>query len=92
MHHTMIVAEVMAQGGGITAQSGEGLKNVVLGIIGSLLLIVMAGRMLASYTEERYGKMISLVAGGAAVAGVVYFPDTAISIVKGLFSQFTGAA
>lgn len=92
MHHTMILADAMAQGGGITAQSGEGLKDIVLGIIGSLLLILMAGRMLAAYAEERYGKMVSLVAGGAAVAGVAYFPDTAIAILKGLFSQFTGAA
>lgn len=92
MHHTMIVAEVMAQGGGITAQSAEGLKTIALGIIGTLTVILMAGRMLASYAEERYGKMISLVVGGAAVAGVAYFPDTALSILKGLFSTTTGAA
>ena len=87
--NSMILADAMAQGG-ITAQSGEGLKNVLLGIIGSLLLIVVGGRMLAALTEERYGKMLSLIAGGAAVALFAYMPDVGVSILKGFASMVTG--
>lgn len=77
---------VLAQG--ITRESGQNIQDLVLPIIGSFLLIIIGGRLVAALMEERYGKMLSLIAGGVVVAGFVFLPDQAVGILKGLWNTF----
>lgn len=90
---THLVAEAvpLAQAG-LTANSADQFTKIILGIIGSLFLLVLGGRMLAAYGEERWGKMLSLLGGGIVVAGVCYTPDAVVSVLRGLFSTFVGSA
>jgi hypothetical protein len=74
----------------LTANSGTTVRNTILGIIGTFAIVVLAARSLAAFADERYGKLGSLIAAAVPVTGFCYFPDQTVSILKGLFSAFTG--
>ena len=80
-----------AGGGGLTAHSADAAKNVILGIIGSFLVVIVAGRSLSALASDQYGKMLSLAAGASVVALFTFFPDSGVGILKGFASMFTGA-
>lgn len=79
---TMLLAQQL------TENSGTQLRSIILGILGTLLIVVIAFRCFAAFTEERYGKMLGIVAAGIVVAGFVYFPSQAVGIFKGLWGAF----
>lgn len=70
----------------LTPNSGTGLRRVILGILGTLLIVVIAIRVGVAFVEERYGKMLGIIAAAVVVAGFVYFPSQATSILKGLWN------
>lgn len=79
-------------GGGVhladlTAQSGQALQKVILGICGTALIVLVAVKALKAYAEDKYGKLASLVIAGGLVAFFVYFPDDAIALLKSLGSS-----
>jgi hypothetical protein len=74
----------------LTATSGVNFRNIILGIIGTLLVVVMAARGVGAYADQQYGKLVSIIAAAVPVAGFCYFPDQTIAIVKGLFTAFFG--
>jgi hypothetical protein len=74
----------------LTATSATNFRNIILGIIGTLATVVLAARTLGAFADERYGKMVTLIAAAVPVIGFSYFPDQTVSILKGLFSTFTG--
>lgn len=82
VQQTMVLAQ------GLTPNSGTGLREIILGILGTLLIVVIAFRCFAAFTEERYGKMLGIIAAGIVVAGFVYFPSQAVGIFKGLWGAF----
>jgi len=85
----MILADItnLAQ---LNARSGIGLRDVVLGILGTLAILVLAGRAIAAFAGENYGKFVSLSGAGIFVFGICYFPDRTVDILKGLFGLFFG--
>lgn len=74
----------------LTATSGTTIRNTILGIIGTFAIVVLAARSLGAFADERYGKMVTLTIAAVPVMGFCYFPDQTVSILKGLFSAFTG--
>jgi hypothetical protein len=78
---------VLAQ---LTATSGTALRDIALGIIGTLALIVLAARFLGALADEQYGKMITAFLASVPVFGFSYFPDITVSIIVGVFTAFFG--
>lgn len=78
---------VLAQ---LNENSADHLRDIVLGIVGALAVMVLAARALAAMADDRYGKMLGLFAGGALVLGVCVFPEQATSILVGLFTTVFG--
>lgn len=74
----------------LNANSGVNFRNIVLGIIGTLAVVVLAGRALGAFADERYGKLVTLLAAAIPVIGFCYFPDQTTSILKGLFTSIFG--
>lgn len=69
----------------LTGTTGLGLRNALLNILGSFLVLLVAFRAVALLADEKYGKMITLMLGGAVVAGFCFFPDQAIALLKALW-------
>lgn len=74
----------------LSATSGTLLRDIMLGIIGTLTLIVMAWRALGAYADEHFGKLFTIVAGAVLVFGFSYFPDTTASLLIGIWTSFLG--
>lgn len=74
----------------LDASSGTDLRDIVLGIIGTFVIVVLAARALAAFADERYGKMVTLILAAIPVIGFAYFPDSTVEILKGLFTSFAG--
>jgi hypothetical protein len=71
----------------ITAQSGSSLKTAILGICGTIFVIILAAKTLSAWAEEKYGKMVTLLVAGAVVAFVLFFPDQAVTVLKNIGSS-----
>lgn len=74
----------------LNAGSGTNFRNIILGIIGTFAVVVLAARALGAFADERYGKMVTLLAAAVPVFGFCYFPDQAVEILKGLWSSVFG--
>ena len=67
----------------------EGLKSVVLGVLGVAFLIVLVVRIFNHWTKSDWGKMVGEVVVAVVVAIFVFFPDTALSIIKDIADGLT---
>lgn len=85
MTHTHVLAA-------LTPNSGQQITSTVLGIVASLALAVLGARLLTQFVDDRYGKMIAAIGGGALVIGVCVFPDVAMNVLKGLFTSVFGGS
>lgn len=88
--NTQIVAEnglVLAQ---LTANSGNALRDIVLGIVASLAVAILGALLLKAFGEQRHGQMIGIFLAGAVVVGSAVFPDQTMSVLGGLFSSVFG--
>jgi hypothetical protein len=74
----------------LTPESGSEIQRIALGIIGSLLVVVMAARGISAFADERYGKLFTIIIAAVPVAGFCYFPDETTALLTGLFTTFTG--
>ena len=74
----------------INATSGTDLANILLGIIGTFIMVVLAARALAAFADERYGKMVTLIAAAIPIIGFAYLPDVTLNVLKALFTTFVG--
>jgi hypothetical protein len=75
----------------LTATSLDPLKAIILPIIGAVLLIVLAARMVGAFAEEKYGRLPMLIIAAVPVAMACYFPDATLSILKGLAQILVGS-
>ncbi|TQM01675.1 hypothetical protein [Pseudonocardia kunmingensis] len=82
-----VVSVYLAQ---LSPESGVPLQQIALGIIGSLLLVVMAARGVGAYADERYGKLFTIIIAAIPIAGFCYMPAETTELLRGLFATFTG--
>ena len=75
----------------LTGSTGIGLRNAILNILGTFLVAIIAARALSQFADEKYGKMITMLFAGAVVAGICYFPDQAIGLLKSIWSAAVGS-
>lgn len=81
------VVDAVVQAQVLSPTSGTVARDIALGIIGTIMLVVVGFRALGSLADERYGKLITLILAAIPVVGIAYFPDITISILKGLFAS-----
>jgi len=74
----------------LTSSTGLGLRNALLNILGSFLILIVAFRALSLFADEKYGKMITLMLGAAVVAGLCFYPDQAVALLKGVWTTTFG--
>lgn len=85
--HVVENGMVLAQ---LTATSGTLLRDIALGIIGTLTLIVLVARFFGALADEHYGKMWTAFLAAVPTFGFAYFPDTTASLLVSVFSAFFG--
>jgi hypothetical protein len=74
----------------LTPESGTEIQAIALGIIGSLLIVVMAARGVSAYADERYGKLFTIVIAAIPIAGFCFLPQETTELLRGLYETFTG--
>lgn len=75
---------------GIFKDDGSGLKNAILPLLASLLVIIMGLRLLHAWGTESYGKAVAQVAGAIPVALFLFYPDQGIAVLKTLSQMLFG--
>lgn len=78
--------------GGLTPTSGQGLRDIALGIVGTFALVVLGVRALGAFADEKYGKIVTSFLAAVPIFGFVYFPDSTTALLKSLFTAFVGGA
>lgn len=68
------------------------VQTTVLQVIASLIIIVLAFRVGSAWIQRGWGLIIAEVAMVLVVGYFVWFPDSAISALKGVVQTVTGAA
>lgn len=67
----------------------EGLKTMVLSVLGVAFLIVLVVRIFNHWTKSDWGKMVGEVVIAVVVAIFVFFPDTALTVIKDVAEGLT---
>lgn len=90
----MMITTFLAENGPVLAElnanSADGIRGIVLGIVGSLAIAVLVSLLFMKFGEQRHGAMIGVLIAGALVLGVAAFPDAFSSSLAGLAGQFFG--
>lgn len=88
--NTVMMASDIVLAQGLNPQAGINLQNLILPIIGAVLVIIIGARALGALVDEKYGKMVSLVAAAVVPALFIFVPDQGIAVLKGLSSLLFG--
>lgn len=75
--------------GGKILPGAEGLKNELLGLIGTAFILFLAWSAFKNFVAQAYGKMAMLIGGGLLVGWIIYFPDNFIGFLKRILEFFT---
>ncbi|MFI1621865.1 TcpD family membrane protein [Streptomyces lydicus] len=67
--------------------NGADLKTWVLVIVGNVFIAVLAIRMLGHYAKREWGDMVTSFIGAVILAGIIYFPDGFITLLKTLWQK-----
>lgn len=76
----------------ITDTTGQSLRHALLNILGSFLIVVIAFRAAALFLDDKWGRLVTLLLGGAVVAGFCFFPDQATDLLKSLWTTMFGSS
>ncbi|MFF0052587.1 hypothetical protein [Streptomyces sp. NPDC005498] len=71
---------------------GSDLKAWVLLVVGNLFAAWLAVRAFRHFVKDDWGGMITMAVGAVFVAGLVWFPDAAKTLLGGLWGKVTGSA
>ena len=66
------------------------MKNVVLGIVGNVILIILVVRAAADYGKRDWGGMITNDIFGVVVGFFVWFNDQSVALLKHLGTLIFG--
>lgn len=74
----------------LTADSGLPIRDVILGIVGTFIIVVLAVRGFGYWLDDRYGKMGTLVLAAVPIVLFCYFPDTAMTVLRNVVTGIFG--
>lgn len=66
------------------------MKNVVIGIVGNVVLIILVVRGAADYGKRDWGGLITNIIFGVIVGFFVWFNDQAVALLKHLGTLIFG--
>ncbi|MFV0535308.1 MAG: TcpD family membrane protein [Cumulibacter sp.] len=67
----------------------EGLKTLVLSVLGAAFLILLVVRIFQHWTKSDWGKMVGEMVIAVVVAIFVFFPETALELIKSIADGLT---
>lgn len=69
----------------------DGLKNSIITILGSVVMIILVIRIVTAYGKKQYGEIITEIIAVIFVAWFVFTPDSAqttiVSLAKTIFGK-----
>jgi len=68
----------------------DSLKNALITILGSVVMIILLIRIVTAYGKKQYGEMITELLAVVFVAWFVFTPDSAQSTIKALAKMIFG--
>lgn len=83
------VAEALQAAG--KSYSGKGLRDYLLGLLGTFVGVMIAARGFGHYTKNEKGEMIGAIALGAAIGAFCWFPTETVDFLKFLWQKFSGS-
>ena len=63
------------------------LKNLVIQVLGTVLIIILLVRVMNAYAKRQWGEIVAEVIGVVVVGFFVWTPDTAISLIQSITSS-----
>ncbi|MET9183262.1 TcpD family membrane protein [Kitasatospora aureofaciens] len=69
---------------------GTAFKNWALLIIGNGFIIFCAFRLVGQFMKEEWGRMTTTIVAAVLVAGFVWFPDTAKTLLGDVWTKISG--
>ncbi len=70
--------------------TGKDLKDWVILIAGNVFIVIMAVRAIGYYAKREWGELIGHLMAAVVIAGLVYAPDAAVSLFKGIWGKVAG--
>lgn len=67
--------------------SFEGIGNTIISILGTIVFVILAIRMVVAYGKKQYGEMITELIAAIFVFWFVFFPDNAKETIKDIVSS-----
>ncbi len=74
----------------VTAITGDVFLEWFKGIVGSVFIAILMIRSLGYYLKKEWGELTGHLLVAIIIAGLVYFPDQFIEILKGFWNMITG--
>ena len=60
----------------------ETLKTVILGAVGTFVIIVLVVRMATAYAKKQWGELVTEVAAAVVVFYACFFTDNFVAVIK----------
>ncbi|MER7112252.1 hypothetical protein [Streptomyces sp. NPDC000229] len=70
---------------------GTQLKDWVLLIAGNIFIVILAVRGIGYYAKREWGELIGHLMAAVVIAGIVYAPNVAIGLFRGIWEKVAGA-
>jgi hypothetical protein len=71
--------------------TGADLKTWILAIAGNVFVALLVIRGLGAFLKRDYGEMATLFVAGVLLAGLIWFPDGAVALMKAIWQKVVGA-
>ncbi|WP_432094913.1 hypothetical protein [Streptomyces sp. bgisy100] len=81
MHTLQLAAELT---------DGSDLKKWILLIAGNVFIVILAVRGIGYYAKREWGELIGHLMAAVVIAGIVYAPNVAVDMFKGIWSKVAG--
>ena len=71
--------------------SFDGIGNTIISILGTLVFVILAVRIVVAYGKKQWGEMIVEVIAAIFVFWFVFFPENAKSTIKSIVQTIFGS-
>lgn len=75
----------------VSMPSFEGLSNTIISILGTLVFIILAVRIVVAYGKKQWGEMVVELIAAVFVFWFVFFPDNAKNTIKQVAQSIFGS-
>lgn len=69
---------------------GIAIKDAVLVLAGNIFIIIFIVRTVGAFAKKEWGDLVVNILAAIVIAGFVYFTDSSIEVLKGIWSMLFG--